>query len=188
CEVIDGLHQRPDDDYPAFDLERVGEYVTRGFRPALLQLICLLPVMLFAGLAFWAASLGAGRNKEDAAFIKVLASILPLGVFVLLVLSSWLLLPFLLRCSGGEAVAKMSAAQFAQDFLKHVWREAFLAQVFVVVTGLSMVVFGLVPCGFGAPPALALAGFSQFHLLGQLYALYLQRCGGSVPEPATEAV
>ena len=73
---------------------------------------------------------------------------------------------------------RASVWRFAQEFLKHVWREAILAQVFVLVTGLALTIIGLVFCGFGIPFAVALAVFSQYHLLAQLYELY-RECGGA---------
>jgi hypothetical protein len=64
--------------------------------------------------------------------------------------------------------------------------DALRAQVFVVVLGFASAGFGFLLCGVGAPPALALAGFAQYHLFGQLHALYKQRRGAeeSVPQPA----
>jgi hypothetical protein len=86
----------------------------------------------------------------------------------------------------GPGADGKSAGQFTQDFLKHVWRETFLAQLFVLVTGASLAIVGLVPCGFAAPSAVALAVFAQYQLLAQLHALYRQRtAAATTPVPVT---
>jgi hypothetical protein len=56
----------------------------------------------------------------------------------------------------------------------------------VVVIGLATASLGFLFCGIGTPPALALAGFAQYHLFGQLHALYKQRRAAS-EEPAAQA-
>jgi len=73
---------------------------------------------------------------------------------------------------------------FVGEFFKHVLHETVLAQTFIVVTGLALATFGVLLCGIGAPPALALAAFAQYHLLGQLHALYAQRRNAPIAEAA----
>jgi hypothetical protein len=175
-EVMDNLRQS-DRDYPSFDIDRVGHYLTRGLVPTLVQLVLFAPVFLLAGIGVVALATSSepGRGPSHAA--RLLASLLPPAIVVVTLLLSFLVLPWLLYLGVGAQRSVASGWRFAQGFLKLVWLEALLAQGFVIVTGLALFFLGLLPCGLGSPPALALAGFAQFHLLGQLYALYLQRGG-----------
>src|SRR5262245_48586911 len=170
-EVIEN-DRRGAGDYPIFELERVGDYLARGFWPALVQLLVLLPPLVLGGASLW-----LGMTSTKGPWPKVLASAAPPLLFGLTVVFSMLLAPLTLYF--GLGAGGMSAGQFTQDFLRHVWRETFLAQLFVLLTGLALTIIGLVPCGFGAPSAVALAAFAQYQLLAQLHALYQQRAAAT---------
>ena len=49
--------------------------------------------------------------------------------------------------------------------------------MFLGVTGLSAALIGSALCCIGVYPAAALVHFAQYHLLAQLYGLYLERGG-----------
>jgi hypothetical protein len=181
-EQIETRLKRSDKDYPAFDLERVGDYLARGMRPVLVQLLVMLPLLVGVALALWAGmTAGKPPAKGPSMLAKTLAACLPPIAFSLALLFSLFLAPLTLHLGVRDPSIKTGVWRFSQDFLKHVWRETLLAELFVWVTGLSLVVVGLVPCGFAAPSALALVCFAQYHLLGQLYELYRERVGTSMP-------
>jgi hypothetical protein len=174
-EVLD--QGRNADNEPVFDLERVGDYLVRGFGPTMLQVLVLLPPLLLAGAALW-----LGFNSPKGSWPKVWATALPPLLLLVTWLFSVLLVPLTLHF--GPQRHGLSAGQLTLDFLKHVWRETFLAQLFVLVTGFSLTIVGLVPCGFAAPSAVALGVFAQYQLLAQLNTLYQQRTAAA---PATSA-
>jgi len=186
-EVSASLLEHSDEDYPAFELDRVGDYLDRGLRPGLAQLVALLPIILIGCMGGWIGSMGSEPGKGFAIAFKVIVAVAPL-LFGLCLAVSLPLLPVTLFFGKLHQADEKPLSEFVLDFLKHVWREALLAQTFVLVTGTALLVCGLVPCGFGAPPALAIAGFSQYHLLAQLHALYLQRIQReAVPQPQATA-
>jgi hypothetical protein len=185
-DLVENLQQRPDGDGPVFDIDRVGHYLARGFLPALMQFVVFAPVLILGALAVGATVLGGDPSKGPGTFAKLLASGLPIAILLAALLLSLFVVPMTLYLGLSAEVAVGAAGRFVVDFLKHVWREALLAQVFILVTGLALTALGVLLCGLGAPPAAAVAGFAQYHLLGQLYDLYLRRGGAAIPRPEPE--
>jgi hypothetical protein len=186
-EHIERSHEQPAGEYPVFDLDRLGIYLGRGLWPSVLQFAVLLPGMLLVGLAV-VLVVKSDPGKGPTTFARLFASGVPPATLALMLLLSLLFLPTTLYLGVAGSGSPGTIWSFTLDFLRLVWKEAILAQVFVLVTGVALLIIGLVPCGFGAPPALALAGLCQYHLLGQLYGLYVQRGGASIPAAPSDLV
>jgi hypothetical protein len=182
-DVLESIRQQSDKNYPTFDIDRIGHYLSRGIMPVLAHLAALLPVVLLFAGALGALLLTGGPQTGPSTAGKLVAACL----FVLIVLAglvaSLVVAPLTLYLALGDPNGE-GMGRFVTAFFKHVRNEAVLAQVFVVVTGLALGAFGFLMCGIGAPPALALAGFAQYHLLGQLYDLYQQRRTAAEPVPS----
>jgi hypothetical protein len=73
------------------------------------------------------------------------------------------------------------AFTFLQDFLKLVGKEVILAQLFLFGTAIVIIPIAYVMCILPVFPAAVLVQMAHFHLLYQLYGLYLQRGGTPVP-------
>jgi Protein of unknown function (DUF4013) len=183
-DVLDHLHEHPDEQYPAFDIDQIGHYLARGLLPALAHMVALLPVLALLAVVAGAMLLTGSAHAGPTTTGKVVAAAALLLIVLAALLSSLLIAPVALYLALGNSGG---LGRFVGDFFKYVLVEAFLAQVFVVVIGLATASFGLLLCGTGAPPALALAGFAQYHLFGQLHALYKQR-RAATEEPAPQPV
>ena len=91
------------------------------------------------------------------------------------------------RALGGEVRRRHGLAPpigespFMQDFLKRVGKELILAQLFLVGTAIVIMPIAYVLCVLPAFPAAVLIQMAHFHLLYQLYGLYLQRGGTAIP-------
>jgi hypothetical protein len=185
-EVAEQQRGQPADDFPAFDVNRLVVYLRRGLAAALLHAAVWLPLFLLFTLVLGSSLYAGNPPRSPGVGAKLLASGLSLAILLIVLLVSLPLLPATyylgLRREGGMP----DAIRFAQEFLKLVWRELLLTQVFVLATGLTLFSLGVMLCGFGAPPGLALTAFAQYHLLGQLYELYLQRGGAALPREAAE--
>lgn len=186
-ERIEAFREEDDAGLPAFDLDRVGAYVTRGLWPFLVQLGVLLPVLF----VLWLVAFLLGALATDVRG-SVLPRVLLTGVgpvsFLVLVWLSVGLAPVTLHV-GFRQDLQGDIVPFVKDFLRRVGREALLAQVFLGATSLALVALGSVLCCVPAYFALGLAHFAQYHLLAQLYELYRQRGGAPVttvtPAPTT---
>lgn len=161
---------------PAFDMGRVGEYLNRGLRGTLVRLLFFTPALVLLGLLCAAVMMNTNPLKGPTVSGKLLTTAALAAILVVGALVSWLLAPLTIYLSQRTQPMPPSVVTFIFDFFRVAGKEAMLAQMFVGVTGLCLVVVGLLMCGFGVPTALALTGYSQYHLLGQLHQLYLERC------------
>lgn len=185
-DLLEAMQEHGDQDYPAFDINRVGHYMTRGLWPIIAQLFALFPVIVLASLGFTMLLLSAETGKPSPLHRFLATGIALCSLFITLIVGV-MMLPLTLFIGLRQSGELMAGWQFAQDFVRHVWKELLLAQFFVMTTGLSLFFLGLLACGLGAGPALALVGYSQYHLLNQLYGLYLERGGMPVPVYLAEA-
>jgi len=184
-EVLESLREEDDCSYPLFDVNRMGAYLQRGLWPTIVQMLVVLPVIFAAWiLGFVLAALMAGDVRGGSGPRLLLALLVPIafGIFILL---GTVLVPLTLHVGFRQELTQ-EAAPYVQDFLRRVWRETMLAQVFVAVTGAALTAIGSLLCCFPALAALALWHFAWYHLLAQLHELYLQRGGTPVGPPAAE--
>ncbi|MBL8794709.1 MAG: hypothetical protein JNM56_12450 [Planctomycetia bacterium] len=185
-EVMEHLQRQPGDSFPAFDMQRLGVYLRRGLAAALLHGAVWLSVLMVFILVLGTSLAPGTPPRSPGIGAKLLATGLSLAVLVFVLLGSLLLLPATFYLGLKREGGLPDALRFAQEFVKLVRVELLLVQVFVLTTGLTLLSLGVMLCGFGAPPGLALMAFAQYHLLGQLYELYLQRGGAAIPLEAAE--
>jgi hypothetical protein len=179
-EVLETIREDDDQHYPAFDMNQLGVYLVRGLWPLIVQLIVLLPVVFVAwivGFVLWAFVVGDVRGLTATPRV-LLAGMFP-ALLLVVTLLSVVLVPLTLYVGFRQELTR-DAVPFVKDFLKRVGREVLLAQVFMGLTSMSLVLIGAVLCCFPLFAALALAHFAQYHLLAQLYEIYLQRGGRPV--------
>ena len=184
-EVFDHLRQHSDEQYPTFDIDRIGHYLARGVLPTVAHMIALMPVLVLLAIAVGALTLTGAPNAGPSPTGKVLASGASVLIVAVALVSSVVAAPVAMYLALGDSTGG-GMGRFIGDFFKHVLHEAVMAQIFVVVIGLATGAFGLMLCGIGAPPALALAGFAQYHIFAQLHTLHQQRRAAPEATPAPQ--
>jgi hypothetical protein len=89
--------------------------------------------------------------------------------------------PLILRAGLSQEFGFEGAFAFVQDFLQRVWKEVLLAQLFLMVTGIPLILLGELLCVIPVLPASVLVMMAQYHLIYQVHELYLQRGGTAIP-------
>ncbi len=167
---------------PAFEPSRLKNYFVRGLWPATVQLLVVIPTLVLTAVGVLLVAHLMADPKHSAPSVRLVASVLAPGLFLLALLQTVVLLPLTLYTGFGGVGTVGAAWQFTQGFLVRVGKELFLAQVFLVTTGLAIGAVGAIPCLIGLPPALALVTLAQYHLMAQLYQLYQSRGGPNVAD------
>ncbi len=172
------------ENYPDFQFDRFGEYLSRGIWPFLVGFIIhlivtvLAIIFLIGGMILTGVTV-AGTPNADLKFFAMYGSFC-LVYFALLLIVGMVTLPIYLRAGlTGEFAAAFSWT-FYRDFMQRVGKEVVLSQFFLALVGPPLYVVGLAMCYFGMLPAMALLQYAQHHLEYQLYELYLQRGGQPV--------
>jgi hypothetical protein len=182
-EIIESLHRHKDSRYPDFDMNRLMDYLLRGLWVFLVRLVAGIPVgmiVAFLYIAVWVATAAAPDKYRGI----VLGIGLPLFFIVVLLLSmavSLVIVPLTLRAGLTQDFGQAFSLAFIKDFIKRVWLETILQGLFMAATGFVLMLAGLLLCFIGIYPAAALMTFAEFHLLYQLYELYLERGGTPIP-------
>jgi hypothetical protein len=179
-EKLQSSRRADDHGMPPFDVERAHLYLTRGTWPFIVQLIAVLPVLMVSLLALFILWVMIAEQRTAIAAPRLMLIALLPGSLLVFVLVSVVLAPLTLYVAVRQELTG-AAVPFVQDFLARVGRETLLAQVFVTLTGLALMVLGFLLLFVPVFGAMALAHFAQYHLLGQLYDLYLQRGGAPIP-------
>jgi hypothetical protein len=189
-EVIAAMHRRGERDFPAFDFGRFVPYLSRGVWPFLVQLVVsllLVPVMLlFMGVMIYVIGQSGGK-PEPGLFLTLYFSFLG-TIIVLSILLSLVTVPMVLRAGLMQEFRAAFSMPFALDFVKKMWPETLLVQLFLMVSAPFVTVAGLLMCCIGVIPAQALVLMAQAHLTGQLYQKYLERGGMAIPLGAEGAM
>jgi hypothetical protein len=164
-EMIEAIERGGDRDCPTFDRDRVRPYLWRGLWPVIVQLIALLPILLIAWIVVMVLmAVIAGEPQRDTTGARIgLATLAPAGLLAIGLLSVPLA-PMTLFVGLRQEVSGTMLA-FTHDFLQRVGRETCFAQLFITLTGGSLVVFGAFLVCVPVFPALAIVHFAQYHLL-----------------------
>jgi len=180
-EMIEAIERGSDRDCPAFERSRLREYLWRGLWPVIVQVIAIIPVLLIlwiVGMVLVAVIAGEPQRSTTGPRVA-LAALVPLALLALGFISI-VMAPMTLFVGMRQEV-NGGMMTFAHDFLQRVGRETFLAQLFIALTGSSLVLCGAFFMCVPALPALAIVHFAQYHLLAQLYRLYRERGGEPLP-------
>ena len=191
-EVIDALHNDPEHkEYPDFDFNRFMDYLTRGIWSFLMSLVIGLiigvPLGIFCG-CLMAVGIGIASSTKSPAVMLVfqlLMFLLAIAVIFLALLVSW---PATLQAGLKREFDFPGMIQFVKDFNKLVIKEMLLSALFVFLVGIFALVVGGLTCGIGLMFTGAAASMAAYHILFQLYELYLERGGTPVePKPIRES-
>ncbi|MDX1946821.1 MAG: DUF4013 domain-containing protein [Pirellulaceae bacterium] len=185
-EITELLHRRPRDPYLPVDFRRFAGYATRGVWPFVVSLMvqtCLVPlvvVMLDGTMLGTMAVFGANRTA-GAIFAAVVVPIVLVIFMLLMVLMAVGLKPIMLRAGLSQDFAQTFKFAWLRDFLRRMWLETFLVNLFLLLASLVLVPLGCAVLFYGALLAAALLTVVSGHLDWQLYELYLARGGEPIP-------
>lgn len=190
--IIEALHREPGSQYPDFDMNKLLDYLLRGFWIFLVGLVvglAMLPILV--GLGFLFVVLGfavrAAIGEDGAAIaVMVLAPILFCVFLVLNILLAMIFLPFTLRAGLTQDFGASFDFGFTKQFIRNTWKEMILCGLFSALAGLLLAMAGLAMLCVGAFFTMSIAALIHTHLLFQLYELHLAR-GGDVIEIPTNS-
>ena len=182
--VLETKHRHGRDQYPPFDFNRLSVYLVRGLWPFLVSLVAALPVFLVLVpfiLIVAVSGAAAGQDGDPPLFTMALFAVgIPLFAVFLFALHV-VAQPMILRAGFSQDLGSAFSMTFVRDFLSRVWKELLLSILFLIVTGLLVVLAGLLLFCVGVYAAAVVLLFAQFHFHYQLYELYLQRGGTPIP-------
>jgi hypothetical protein len=183
-EIIEALHRRKGSPYPDFDMNQLMKYLTRGVWPFLVQLVVGLPfavIIMIGYVGCLGVGFALGGANDHPAVLFLFLMLFYLLVFVLSVLVTFVMMPLTLRSGLIQDFKPAFSVDFAKDFINRVWLEMILLELFLLGTGIVLSMVGMLACGVGIYPAAALMAYAHYHLLYQVYELYLERGGMPIP-------
>jgi uncharacterized protein DUF4013 len=172
--------------FPDFDVNRFGEYLTRGLWPFLVQLVIWLAlwatwIVVYVGLFIVLAIAGAAGEQYAPLVMAVGFPLLVLALATVVVLPLVLLAPLMLRAGLSQDLSATFQLSWCADFLRRVGMEIAASTLFLLITGSILTVLGCTLLGVGTYLAFAWITMASTHLSWQLYELYLARGGAPVP-------
>jgi hypothetical protein len=186
-EVIQVLLATGGARYPDFDINRFGDYLSRGIWPLLVQMLVSIPLAIVAYVGvivvilLAAAAGSAGGDTAGpilAVFIGGVGMLAMVGLFVAVML---LLVPMMIRAGLQQDFAAAFDFGWASDFVKRMWVEIILVALFVQLTGFVLVMLGFFALCVGVYAAAAIVMLAYSHLWYQLYLVFLGRGGKPIP-------
>jgi hypothetical protein len=172
-EVIEARHRHGAQEYPPFDFDRLGVYLTRGVWPFLILLVvvaaCLLVALPILFLSMIPAVTG-NPSSQPSQFAFVIGII---AFMVLMFAVQILMAPLLLRAGLSQDFASAFSLPYLKDFLSRVGMELVLSFLFLLITAPFIAALGIL--------ALCIGIYAAIHLYYQLYELYLARGGTPIP-------
>lgn len=186
-EIVESFCRFPGRGYPDFDFGKFSNYLMRGIWPFLVSLVLVMPMVLVIWIVmfvgFMILGLVASAAGEDAGGIVFAIGVL-FFVIVMMALSlgmGLIMQPIMLRAGLSQDFGQAFKLGWAFDFIKRVWFEMVLFQLFFMVTAMPLAMLGYMACIIGMYAAMALILLAQANMLYQLYNLYLARGGEPIP-------
>jgi hypothetical protein len=184
-EVVEAMHrQRDDRTYPDFRWERFVEYLVRGAQVFLVQFAVGLLECVVYGVAVVIAIIAVLATMTDESNLVVLIAVivgLVLMALVLGVLMSIVVVPLTLRIGLTQDLGNTFSWSFIKDYARRMAWPTVGAELVLLIGSVVLQIVGLAMCFVGVYPAAALTMFARFHIYYQLYELYLERGGMTIP-------
>ena len=188
-EVVEWLHRRRGSMYPDFDFDRFVPYLSRGVWPWLVSFIVSIiiqfiqfPLMVLLQVAVF--SIAGLAQADEAAGIITAMIVVPLLVivfFAFFLMLNLIMMPMMLRAGLSQDFGQSFQFKWIRDFIRRVWLEMILAQLFLGVTVVIVLMAGFALLCLGVIPAVMLWYLASSFLNWQLYELYLARGGEPIP-------
>lgn len=191
-DVAESLHRHPDRTYPDFTFNKFSNYLQRGVWPFLVSLVFSIPILAVLAVicvveGFGVAAAASAVGREIVPWVIVGGVVLILATFFLLLNLAFIpVTPLFIRAGLSQDGRELFSVRWAMDFLKRVWLEVLLLYLFLVATGIHLMLLGLACCGIGEFVATSVVWLANASVFAQLYDLYLARGGEPIPfkEPA----
>lgn len=183
-ELIESFHRSGEDSYADFDFNRFSEYLSRGLPLFLVQLAMGMVIGVIGGGLWFVGGIAGSilvRLTETPALMVPIMLLMAVVVSAV-ILVAWLAgAPLALRAIFLRDISGAFDLAFIKDFVRKVWVESLLKNLFLGFAGMVLVMIGMLLFCVGMYPAAALAMLAQYHMLWQLYELYLARGGIRIP-------
>jgi hypothetical protein len=189
--LITGFWARGNDDnpvtFPRFDFQYFGKYLERGLWPFLVSLVAslvLVPVImvLMIGPMFLSGAFAHHTAERAPDAFPVLLMVTMFVIYpVILLAFNFLLVPLMLRATITQDFKAAFDFAFLKSFVSLVWQEMLVSFLFLFGVGIVMMIVTVITCYIGLFFAAPVVSFAWYHLLKQLYQLYLARGGQAVP-------
>ena len=185
-EIVELLHRRSGGSYPSFDFKRFGIYIQRGVWPFIIAFIAqtiMQPVMQISiqGTMFGVMAIVEADEQTGAIVAAIVVPLVVIGLFVFVIAMILFLTPLLLRAGLSQDFVKAFNFKWILDFIKRMWLETILVNVFVILSTMVLMPIGCVFFCYGFFVAAFFMGIVGAHLGWQLYELYLERGGEPIP-------
>jgi hypothetical protein len=185
-EITELLHRRKTASYPLFEFNHFVRYITRGVWPFLISFIVqtvLQPVLQITiqGSTFGLLAIAEADETAGTIAAIIVIPLLVIGLFGLTVGLVLVLTPMMLRAGLSQDFGQVFKFGWIKDFVKRMWVESILVNLFVILLSMLLVPLG---CVFFCFPGLMVAmglSIAGAHLNWQLYELYLARGGEPIP-------
>ena len=183
------LCKPPKKGYPDFDPNRCVEYLVRGLWIFLVTLVLMLvfaPVIVVftlggVGIFFGLAAATEGDEAAMTVGAMITIGIMFLVMFVMSIAMLLVATPFTIRAGLTQDFRASFDFAWIKDFVRRMWKEIFLATLFLMAVAVPAVIIGLLLCIVGLYPAMTALMLTQGHLYLQMYQLYLARGGEKIP-------
>lgn len=185
-EITEMLHRRQTATYPLFGFNRFATYVVRGVWPFVISFIVQTVLQPVIQLSLQGSIMGTMlvMERDETLGTILAATVIPLAIIFLLILMIGLALvltPLLLRAGLSQDFAQAFKFAWIKDFIRRMWLETILVNLFVIMTSSVLVPLGCVLfCYPGLMVAMGLS-IAGANLNWQLYELYLARGGQPIP-------
>jgi hypothetical protein len=187
-EIIETLHKRgknapaPGESYPNFELNKITDYLMRGIVPTIVALALGFLAAIVIGVVYGiGVAIMALVGKMGGVVVGIVGLFLFLFVTLLGVAAAMIILPFLLRAGLTRDFGSALSVPFAKDFLSRVGKETLISVLFMDVSGTILMGIGVILCIIGVYPAAAIVTIAYFHIIYQLYEVYLGKGGEQIP-------
>jgi hypothetical protein len=187
-EVIESLYLSGGRRYPDVDTNRIEKYFYRGLWPFLVGMIVgTIGMFLFMGV-FYGGMIGLAVLGGALGDSEMTVIVMVIAVPLYLLLSAGTLAavmtvisPIFLRAGLTQDFAAAFDFAWVGDYLKRVWVDSLLANLFWFVTYMLLIMVGILMLCVGLFVALPIAFLAAAHLAFQLYSVYLSRGGMPIP-------
>lgn len=185
AEVLERRAGRPESSAVDIDSDRIGDYISKGIWPFLIQLLMQFVATVVIALPLVVLVLivvGLAAQAGNSALLASMLIVVPL-VIIGTVLLSVIAAPITIRAMVCQDFQESLDLAWNFNFVKFMFTEMVVSGfVFIVLSVLIFAVGNLALC-VGAIPASGIIMGGYVHLLAQWYEVYLSRGGEPAPMP-----
>jgi hypothetical protein len=184
-EVVEAMHRQGHDrSYPDFTWDRFVPYLVRGVHVFLIQFVASFPTIVLgigAYVGIIAYLVSSGPAGPDPLELGAIVGGCFVAFLLLSLMMTLLVTPLMLRAGLSQNLAIIFSPAFVVDYFRRMWWPTLKAELFLSVSGLVVTVAGALCFCIGMYAGVALALIARCHMQYQLYQLYLERGGTSIP-------